>query len=85
VQILNEGFVTAPLEAEVIGNRAPWVTVELTVEPLKGVAQELRKLRVTVFQPRVADVTVVFRLRNEIPDFGGKDRIHFLLTCDAEH
>jgi len=81
VRVVNQGFVTAPLEATLVGNVPAGATVDLDAEPLKGVAEEVRVLRVTLRKPGQTDLTVAFRARNEIPDIGGRDRVHFLVEC----
>ena len=50
-------------------------------EPLKGLPAEERTLRITARDPGTVDLTIAFRARNEIPDLGGRDRIHFLVRC----
>ncbi len=81
VKIVNQGFVTAVLEAEIVGGPPPGVALEFQPEPLKGLPQELRKLRITAKYPGTVDLTIAFRTHNEIPDLGGRDRIHFLMRC----
>ena len=81
VEVVNQGFVTAPLEVALVGNVPAGVTAYLDSEPLKGVPTESRVLRVTLMQPGQTDITVAFRARNEIPDLGGRDRVHFLVEC----
>jgi hypothetical protein len=81
VAIANQGFVTARLEAELVGDVPAGVTIDFHPEFLKGLPQELRKLYVTLTKPGLTDLTIAFRSHNEIPDFGGRDRVHFLLHC----
>jgi hypothetical protein len=81
VIIINQGFVTAQLEAELVGNAPAGVTVDFHPERLKGVPEEVRKLRVTLTKRGPTDVTIAFRAHNEIPDLGGRDRVHFLIHC----
>lgn len=81
VDVVNQGFVTAPLEATLVGNAPAGVTVSLDPAPLKGAPSEMRMLRVTLTQPGQTDLAVAFRARNEIPDIGGRDRVHFLVEC----
>jgi hypothetical protein len=81
VEVVNQGFVTAPLEVALVGNVPAGVTLYLDSEPLKVVPTESRVLRVTLMEPGQVDVTVAFRARNEIPDLGGRDRVHFLVDC----
>ena len=81
VKIVNQGFVTSQLEAEIVGDVPPGVTFDFHPAPLKGVPEELRVLHLTLTKPGVIDVTLAFRAHNEIPDLGGRDRVHFLLRC----
>jgi hypothetical protein len=81
VSIVNQGFVTAPLEATLVGNAPPDVRLEFSPDPLKGIPHELRILRVTLSKSVPTDLTISFRARNDVPDLGGRDRIHFLLSC----
>jgi hypothetical protein len=81
VKIVNQGFVTSQLEAEVVGDSPPVVTLDFHPAPLKGVPEELRMLHLTLSKPGVIDLTLAFRAHNEIPDLGGRDRVHFLLHC----
>ena len=80
-----QGFVTAQLEAELVGEIPPGVTIDYHPEPLRGVPQELRKLRITLTKPGLTDLTIAFGAHNEIPDLGGRDRVHFLLSCLQSH
>jgi hypothetical protein len=81
VRIVNQGFVTARLEAELVDGAPPGVSLEFHPEPLKGLPAEERILRITARYPGTVDLTIAFRARNEIPDLGGRDRIHFLVRC----
>jgi hypothetical protein len=80
VAIVNRGFITARLEAELV-DAPSGVALDFHPEPLQGVPEELRKLRITLTKPGTTDLTVAFRAHNEIPDLGGRDRVHFLLHC----
>ena len=81
VKIVNQGFVTAPLEAELVDDAPADVTLDFHPEPLKGVPDELRTLHITLTKPGPTDLTIAFRAHNEIPDLGGRDRVHFLIHC----
>src|SRR5579859_7507625 len=81
VRIVNQGFVTGILEAELVGNAPSWVSMEFPPERLKGLPSEVRTLRLTVSRPGTADLTIAFRIRTEAPDLGGRDRIHVLVRC----
>jgi hypothetical protein len=81
LKIVNQGFVTAKLEAQFAGDAPAGATLTFQPEPLKGVPEELRSLRITLTQPGPTDVTIAFRAHNALPDIGGRDRVHFLLHC----
>jgi hypothetical protein len=81
VAIVNQAFLTAPLEATLLGNSPPGVRLQFPPDPLKGIREEIRILRVTISGPEATDLTISFRARNDIPDLGGRDRIHLLLRC----
>jgi hypothetical protein len=83
VQIVNQGFVTARLEAQLVGDPPPGVTLNFHPEPLKGVPRELRELWITLTKPGLTDLTIAFKAHNEIPDLDGRDRIHLLMRCLA--
>jgi hypothetical protein len=81
VRIINQGFVTSRLEAELIGDKPEAAKLDFHPEPLRGVAEELRDLRITLIKPGSFDLTISFRTHNNAPDLGGRDRIHFLMHC----
>lgn len=81
VRIINQGFITARLEAELVGSPPPGTAVSFDPDPLKGVAEEFRKLRLTLTRPGPTDLTITFHAKNGIPDLGGRDRIHFIAQC----
>lgn len=81
VKIMNQGFITSRLEAEFVGDTPAGVTLDFRPEPLKGVREELRHLRITLTRPDPADLTIAFKAHNEVPDLGGRDRIHFVMHC----
>jgi len=81
VKIINQGFVTSQLEAEFVGIVPAGATLNFHPEPLKGVPEELRTLRITLSTPGSTDLTIAFRSHNNAPDLGGRDRVHFLMKC----
>jgi hypothetical protein len=83
VEIVNQGFVTAALEASIVDGASEDISVEFPTQPLTGRDEERRILRVTLRRPGVSDITVAFRARHGFPDLGGRDRIHLLLRCSA--
>jgi hypothetical protein len=85
VKIVNQGFVTAPLEAELVGDAPAGVTLDFHPTPLKGLPEEQRILRITLAKPGPTDLTIAFRTHNEAPDLGGRNRVHFLMDCLPVH
>jgi cell division septation protein DedD len=81
VKIVNQGFVTAQLEAELVDNAPTGVTLDFHPAPLKGLPEEMRSLRIVVAQPGPVDLTIAFKAHNEVADLGGRDRSHFLMRC----
>jgi hypothetical protein len=81
VRIVNQGFLTSRLEAKLVGAVPSGVTIEFHPEPLQGVPDEVRKLRIMLEKPGLTDVTVSFKLSNGTSDLGGRDRVHFLMRC----
>jgi cell division septation protein DedD len=81
VKIVNQGFVTAQLEAELVDNAPAGVTLDFHPAPLKGLPEELRALRIVLAQPGPVDLTIAFKAHDEIADLGGRDRVHFLMSC----
>jgi hypothetical protein len=79
VQIINNGFLTSPLEARLVGLIPEGAAIEFSPQPLTGAHEEMRILRIHLAKPGLADVTVSFRPKNESADLGGRDRVHFLL------
>lgn len=85
VMIVNRGFVTVRLEAELVGDAPEGVKLDFGSAPLTGVPEEQRVLRITLAKPGTTDLTVAFRAHNEAPDLGGRDRVHFLMDCLTPH
>jgi hypothetical protein len=81
VKVVNQGFVTAQLEAELVDNAPTGVTLDFHPAPLKGLPEEMRSLRIVVAQPGPVDLTIAFKAHNEVADLGGRDRSHFLMRC----
>ena len=82
VKILNLGFITSRLEAEFVGDTPAGVNLDFHPAPLKGSREEFRNLRITLSKPEPTDLTIRFKAHNEVPDLGGRDRIHFVMRCD---
>lgn len=85
VKILNHGFITSRLEAELVGDTPAGVSVDFHPEPLTGQREEFRHLRITLTRADPTDLTIAFKAHNEVPDLGGRDRIHFLMHCVQTH
>jgi hypothetical protein len=81
VTIRNQGFVTARLEAQLVGSVPPGTVLDFHPQPLTGAPQETRTLHLALATPGTADLTISFRAHNEMPDIGGRDRVHFLMRC----
>ena len=81
VKVINQGFVTSRLEAEFVGDKPEGVTLDFHPESLKGLPVELRELHITLTKPGPTDLAIAFKAHNEIPDLGGRDRIHFVMSC----
>jgi hypothetical protein len=81
VSIVNQGFLTAPLEATLVDSVPEGASVLFSPEPLTGMREERRTLRITLTKPGLVDITVAFRAKRDISDLGGRDRIHLLVEC----
>jgi hypothetical protein len=81
VKVLNQGFITSRLEAELVGDPPAGVQLDFRPLPLKGVREEFRNLLVTLTRPDPIDLTITFKAHNELPDLGGRDRVHFVMHC----
>jgi hypothetical protein len=81
VRIDNQGFVMSRLEAEFVGGPPAGATLDFHPEPLTGARQERRALRITLTTPGPTDLTITFRARDQAPDLGERDRVHFLMRC----
>ena len=85
VKIVNQGFVTARLEAELVGDIPPGVAIDFHPAPLQGLPEEWRTLQITLTTPGPTDLTIAFRAHQELPDLGGRDRVHFVMHCRPAH
>ena len=81
IKIVNQGFVLSRLEAAFVGDPPEGALLDFQPAPLTGAPQELRILRITLSEPALTDLTISFKARNEAPDLGGRDRVHFLMRC----
>lgn len=81
VGIVNQGFVTAPLRAAIIGDIKGRVALHLEATKLNGAAEDTRLLHLIPLSSSATDVTVGFSIDNNIGDLGGRDRVYLLLRC----
>jgi hypothetical protein len=79
IKVINQGFATGHLLAVLVGDPPAAATLDFSAERLKGVPLEMRMLRITLTRPAPTDLTIAFRLANEMPDFGGRDQVHLLI------
>lgn len=84
VRIVNRGFLTAPLEATLVDSVPDGASVLFSPEPLTGIGEERRTLRITLTKPGLVDITVAFRAKRDISDLGGRDRVHLLVECRSQ-
>jgi hypothetical protein len=83
VKIVNQAFVTSSLEAVLVDGAPAGTQLDFHPGPLSGVREELRLLRIRLTTPGLTDLTISFIAHDEIPDLGGRDRVHFLMSCLA--
>ena len=81
VRVINKGFVTAPLRAALIGDGGHQMAVRMDDAKLTGQPEDHRILQLVAREPHLADVTLEFSLDNDIGNLGGRNRVHFLLSC----
>jgi hypothetical protein len=81
VSVLNHGFVTAQLEAHWVGDAPPGARLEFRPAPLSGATQELHSLKIYLTHPGPTDLAIAFKARDDVPDLGGRNRVHFLMSC----
>jgi hypothetical protein len=78
IKIVNQGFATGLLLAHLV-DPPQGAVLDFHPQRLTGSPQELRTLRIMLKNSAPADLTIAFRLSNEMPDLGGRDRIHLLI------
>lgn len=81
VSVLNHGFVTAQLEAHWVGDAPPGARLEFRSAPLSGAPQERHSLKIYLAHPGPTDLAIAFKARDDVPDLGGRNRVHFLMSC----
>lgn len=64
-----------------VGDPNPNARLDFSDKALKGVPQETRTLRITLLKSMPTDLTIAFRVRHDVPNPGGRDRVHFVLRC----
>lgn len=82
VSIVNQGFLTAPLQVSLVELSPDNVRLDFSGESLKGLPEQ-RTLYVILTEPGPTDITVAFRAKGDVGDLGGRDRIHLLVSCEA--
>lgn len=81
VRVINDGFVTAPLRAAIVGGARSRVALHMDIAKLSGAAEDVRQLHLIPLQQEVTDVTVAFSIEDNLGDLGGRDRVHLLVQC----
>lgn len=81
ITIINVGSVTALLEAHVIDGLPGVDKVSVSGGRLSGAREELRALHLPLTASGFIDITLSFRIEDDIADLGGRDRVHLLLKC----
>jgi hypothetical protein len=81
VNIVNQGRVTAPLRAKIVGDGAKLVTLHLAQEKLSGAPIDSRVLHINPLGNQPVDITIAFSVDDHVDDLGGRDRVHFLMRC----
>jgi hypothetical protein len=84
IKVINNGFITAPLRASIVGDNAPVISLHMDSANLSGQAEEARTLHLTPLGPDLIDVTIAFNIDKNIGDLGGRDRVHLLLNCKSQ-
>src|SRR5687767_1872692 len=70
VTVINQGFVTAPLRAAIVGEGAQYVALHMDRTKLSGEAKDKRVIRLTLLKPELLDVTIAFGIDNNTEDLG---------------
>jgi hypothetical protein len=81
IKVINQGFVTAPLRAAIVGDGARHVALRMDNTKLSGGPEDSRTLQLIPRGPDPVDVTIAFSVDDDIGDLGGRDRVHFLVRC----
>ena len=81
IKVVNQGVVTAPLMATLVGDGSKHVDLHMEKSKLTGAPEEGRALHLIPTGPDAADVTIAFSLDRNIGDLGGRDRVHLLVRC----
>jgi hypothetical protein len=66
-----------------VGDSLAGAKVLFQPDPLKSATYETRKLRIALTKPGLTGVAIAFKAHNDVPDLGGRDRLHFLIKCHA--
>lgn len=81
VKVVNQSFVSAPLQARIVGDGGRYVALHFESTRLHGGREETRTLHLVPRGPDPADVTIAFSISRETGDLGGRDRVHLFVRC----
>ena len=81
IKVINQGFITAPLRASIVGDGASRVSLHMESAKLSGNAEDHRTLHLIPLGSDPVDVTIAFSIDKNIGDLGGRDRVHFVVRC----
>ena len=82
IKVINQGFITAPLRASIVGDSASQVSLHMDSAKLSGQAEDNRTLHLIPLGLDPVDVTIAFSIDKNIGDLGGRDRVHFIVSCE---
>lgn len=81
IKVINQGFITAPLRASIVGDDTSRVSLHMDGAKLSGKTDDFRTLHLIPLGPDPVDVTIAFSIDKNIGDLGGRDRVHFVVRC----
>lgn len=84
INVINQGFVTAPLRVALVGDGGRYVSISADDTKLSGAPEETRMLQLTPKVSAPIDVTLAFSVADSIGDLAGRDRLHLLVRCVSE-
>jgi hypothetical protein len=83
VKIVNQGQISAPLQARLISDGGQVAAIHMDKARLSGSREEERALHILPGSNAPVDLTIAFSLDGNIGDLGGRDRVHFIFRCDS--